>query len=79
MAEPWKVRGTYFETCNCAAACPCVFLSAPTEGKCTVLIAWHIDQGNFGAVALNGLNVALLAHLARTHAADKMEGRAVPG
>ncbi len=61
MAESWKVNGTYFEACNCAAACPCVFLSAPTEGKCTVLAAWHIDQGNFGAVPLNGLNVALLA------------------
>lgn len=62
MAESWKVRGTYFETCNCAVACPCVFLSVPTDGKCTALIAWHIDQGNFGAVALNGLNAALLAH-----------------
>jgi len=62
MAEAWKVRGTYFETCNCAAACPCVFLSAPTEGSCTALIAWHIEQGNSGTLALDGLNVALLAH-----------------
>jgi hypothetical protein len=61
MAEPWKVNGTYFEACNCAVACPCVFLSAPTEGTCTVLLAWHIDKGNFGAVQLSGLNVALLA------------------
>jgi hypothetical protein len=61
MAESWKVTGTYFEACNCAAACPCVFLSAPTEGACTIIAAWHIDQGNFGAVQLNGLNVALLA------------------
>ena len=62
MAEPWKVNGTYFEACNCATACPCVFLSAPTEGECTVMLAWHIDQGSFGSVSLNGLNVALLAH-----------------
>ena len=61
MAESWKVNGTYFEACNCAAACPCVFLSAPTEGTCTALVAWHIDKGNFGPVQLNGLNVALLA------------------
>jgi hypothetical protein len=61
MAESWKVNGTYFEACNCAAACPCVFLSAPTEGKCPVLAAGHIDKGNFGAVQLDGLNVALLA------------------
>lgn len=62
MVEPWKVDGTYFEACNCAAACPCVFTSAPTEGECTVMLAWHIDKGNFGAATLNGLNVALLAH-----------------
>jgi hypothetical protein len=62
MAESWKVSGTYFEACNCAAACPCVFLSAPTEGQCTVILAWHIDEGSFGGVTLNGLNVAMLAH-----------------
>ena len=62
MAETWKVTGTYFEACNCAAACPCVFLSAPTEGNCTVVIAWHIDKGNSGKVSLDGLNAALMAH-----------------
>lgn len=62
MAESWKVSGTYFETCNCAAACPCVFLSAPTDGSCTVLVAWHVDKGNFGKVSLNGFNAALFAH-----------------
>ncbi|MEE8334606.1 MAG: DUF1326 domain-containing protein, partial [Alphaproteobacteria bacterium] len=44
----WSLKGTYFESCNCDAACPCVFLSAPTDGDCTVLIGWHIDQGNDG-------------------------------
>ena len=62
MAESWKVDGTYFEACNCAAACPCVFLSAPTEGSCTAVVAWHIDSGSFGRVTLDGLNVALLAY-----------------
>jgi len=62
MAESWKVTGTYFEACNCAAACPCVFLSAPTEGNCTVVVAWHIDKGNFGKLSLDGLNAALMAH-----------------
>lgn len=59
MAEEWKLEGTYFETCNCEAACPCVFLSPPTEGDCTVLLAWHVDMGHFGDVSLDGLNVAL--------------------
>lgn len=59
MASEWTVAGGYFETCNCEAACPCVFLSPPTSGACGVFIAWHIDRGRFGKVALDGLNVAL--------------------
>lgn len=58
----WKLSGTYFETCNCEAACPCVFTSPPTEGDCTALVAWHIKQGSFGDTRLDGLNVALAVH-----------------
>jgi hypothetical protein len=58
----WQLTGTYFESCNCSVACPCVFLSPPTEGECTVLIAWHVDQGKDGDVALDGLNVAMAVH-----------------
>jgi hypothetical protein len=59
MSQEWKLNGTYFEACNCDAACPCVFLSDPTEDDCTVLVAWHIDKGNFDGVSLDDLNVAL--------------------
>ncbi len=62
MSTEWKLDGTYFETCNCDLACPCVFLSAPTTGECTVFIAWHINQGSFGDVTLDGLNVALAVY-----------------
>jgi hypothetical protein len=58
----WSLNGTYIESCNCEAACPCVFLGPPTEGECTVLIAWHVDRGSFDAVRLDGLNVALAVH-----------------
>ena len=58
----WNVSGTYFESCNCEAACPCVFTSPPTEGECTALVAWHINSGKYGDVALDGLNVALAVH-----------------
>jgi len=58
----WNLSGTFFETCNCEAACPCVFTSPPTEGDCTALVAWHISKGKFGEVALDGLNVALAVH-----------------
>ena len=62
MSESWTLKGSYFETCNCETACPCVFLSPPTEGDCTVLLAWHVDEGRFGSVSLDGLNVALAVH-----------------
>lgn len=62
LAEKWKLTGTYCEACNCDVACPCVFLSAPTEEECTVLVGWHIDKGNFGSVDLGNLNVALAVH-----------------
>jgi hypothetical protein len=37
-------------------------LSDPTEGSCTALVGWHIDNGTFGDVRLDGLNVAVGLH-----------------
>jgi hypothetical protein len=62
MASPWKLKGSYFETCNCEAACPCNFLGPPTDGHCTVLVGWHIDEGSFDVTRLDGLNAAMVAH-----------------
>lgn len=58
----WNLKGQYFESCNCEAACPCIFLSPPTEDDCTVLVGWHIDEGAFDGTTLDGLNVALAVH-----------------
>lgn len=58
----WKLSGTYFESCNCEAACPCIFLGPPTTGECTAIVAWHIDKGEFEGQQLDGLNVALAVH-----------------
>jgi hypothetical protein len=62
MGTDWKIDGTYFESCNCDAVCPCIFTSAPTTGECTALVAWHIDEGSHGDLSLGGLNVALAAY-----------------
>ena len=58
----WNLTGTYFESCNCDTACPCVFLSDPTQDDCTVLVGWHIERGTFDGVDLSGLNVAMAAY-----------------
>jgi hypothetical protein len=39
-----------------------VFLSPPTSGDCTAIVAWHIEDGSFDGLALDGLNVALAVH-----------------
>lgn len=58
----WNLQGSYFETCNCETACPCVWLQPPTEGNCKLLVAWHIERGHLNDQALDGLNVALACY-----------------
>jgi hypothetical protein len=36
--------------------------SRPTQGVCDVVAIFHIERGNFGDVALDGLNVAVAIH-----------------
>lgn len=62
MTTDWKLEGSYFEACDCEAACPCNMQGAPTDGECTVLVGWHIDKGAFTATTLDGLNVAMVVH-----------------
>jgi hypothetical protein len=62
MPTTWKITGSYFEACSCEVACPCVFTSPPTSGQCNALIAWHIEQGRYGEVDLDGFNAVLAVH-----------------
>lgn len=62
MADQWKLEGQYMEACTCEAACPCTMLSDPTEGTCTAVVAWHVDEGRFNGTSLDDLNVALALH-----------------
>ncbi len=59
MAQEWTLDGMYTEACTCEAVCPCIVLSEPTEGDCTAIVAWHIDQGRYGDTSLDGLNAAV--------------------
>ena len=72
----WKLTGTYFETCNCDVGCPCAFGSAPTEGFCNAIVAWHIKQGKFGDVALDGLNFVLLVDVTGNMVENKWKAAA---
>src|SRR5262244_4551093 len=68
MAAEWHLSGDYFENCNCSVVCPCLvskappLTSRPTEGVCDVGVIFHIENGRYGDVTLDGLNVALAIH-----------------
>src|SRR2546430_2224515 len=60
----FRVRGAYFESCNCDAICPCRMIGGvpggrSTHGVCFGALAWRIDDGHAGQVDLSGLAVVL--------------------
>ena len=60
----WHIHGSYFESCNCDAICPCRRVDdaaggRSTHGECLGLLSWVIEEGRAGGVALDGLKVAL--------------------
>src|SRR5919197_1108772 len=61
-SSSWKLEGDYFEGCNCDVVCPCIFKGDPDEGNCNLTSAWHIQNGNYGEINVNGLNVVCLFH-----------------
>jgi hypothetical protein len=60
MAD-WKVKGTVLVACNCDYGCPCNFNAPPTTGDCEGNWTWHIEQGRYGDVDLDGLTLAVFA------------------
>jgi hypothetical protein len=60
----WRISGTYLESCNCDAICPCRTADGrrggrSTYGECLGALSWHILEGNVGEVDLAGLDVVL--------------------
>jgi hypothetical protein len=60
----WRIAGSYFESCNCDAICPCRTIDgAPggrsTHGECMGVLSWVIDEGEADGVNLAGQPVAL--------------------
>jgi len=60
----WRLSGTYLESCNCEAICPCRRVGGRTGGRstygeCLGALCWRILEGHFGDVALDGLGVVM--------------------
>jgi hypothetical protein len=61
----WSIRGSYFESCNCDAICPCRRVDGvpggrSTHGVCTGVLSWLVEEGSAGDTDLSGLAVALV-------------------
>lgn len=56
-AEDWALKGDLAESCCCQPACPCIFSSAPTLGHCEGSSLFEIEEGHYGDVRVDGLNV----------------------
>lgn len=64
---PWRIEGTYLESCNCEAICPCRMIGgAPggrsTYGVCMGALSWHVEDGQAGKTDLSGLAAVLVVH-----------------
>jgi hypothetical protein len=60
----WRIRGTYFESCNCDAICPCRRIDGvpgerSTHGVCMGVLSWLIEEGAAEGTDVSGLPVAL--------------------
>jgi hypothetical protein len=56
----WRIVGDWFDICSCSIPCPCEFAQAPTNNRCAGMLAWHIREGKYGDVGLDGLNLLAL-------------------
>ncbi len=57
----WRIKGSIIGACSCDWGCPCSFNAPPTYGRCEGGYTWHIDDGRFGDVELDGLNMSWIA------------------
>ena len=53
----WRIKGSVFGACNCDWGCPCNFDAPPTYVSCEGTYIWHIEEGQYGDVVLDGLYI----------------------
>ena len=63
----WELSGTYLESCNCEAICPCRRIGGgaggrSTYGTCLGALSWAVNAGHVDDVDLAGLNTAMAIH-----------------
>jgi hypothetical protein len=53
----WRVAGDWFDLCRCHVPCGCTFAQPPDDDECQGVLAYHINEGHYGDVPLDDLNV----------------------
>lgn len=61
----WSLAGTYLESCNCDAICPCRKIGGvpggrSTHGVCMGVLSWFVEEGCAGDIELSGSSVAIV-------------------
>src|SRR5215218_5976498 len=62
--QGWRIAGSYLESCNCEAICPCRRIDGMTGGRstydqCLGALSWRIEDGHMDGLELAGLGVVL--------------------
>jgi hypothetical protein len=58
----WSMKGDTISACNCDWGCPCNFNAPPSEGNCQGVYAFHINEGSYGRIKLDGITIGMAAH-----------------
>src|SRR5581483_1666100 len=60
---PWKISGSYFESCSCDVVCPCTasLSLGATRDRCNALLVFNIKEGEIDGTDVGGLTVAAIA------------------
>lgn len=56
----WHLKGTVTQACSCDYGCPCNFQAPPTYGHCEGGWTWHVAEGSYGDVWLDGLHFTVI-------------------
>jgi hypothetical protein len=59
----YEIEGRLLEVCTCNVLCPCWVGEDPDNKTCDTTIAWGIGAGTIDGVAVDGLTLAVSAHI----------------
>ena len=59
----YEIEGRLLEVCTCNVLCPCWVGEDPDFKTCDTTIAWGIEKGTIDRVRVDGLTLAVSAHI----------------